>query len=44
MERILRVWFRKTPLDMEEKKAETILAKIFEKQDVNLTSLARKLK
>ena len=46
MERILRVWFRKTPLelDVEKKKALTILAKIFEKQDVNLTSLARKLK
>ena len=43
-ERILRVWFRKTPLDMEKKKAVIILAKIFEKQDVNLTSLARKLK
>ena len=46
MERILRVWFRKTPLelDVEKKKAVTILAKIFEKQDVNLTSLARKPK
>ena len=46
MERILRVWFRKTPLelDVEKKKALTILAKIFEKQDVNLTSLARKPK
>ena len=44
MERILRVRFRKTPLDMEKKKAETILANIFEKQDVNLTSLARKPK
>ena len=41
-----RVWFRKTPLelDVEKKKAVTILAKIFEKQDVNLTSLGRKPK
>ena len=43
-ERILRVWFRKAPYDMENEKAVISLAKIFEKQDVNLTSLARKLK
>ena len=32
MERILRDWFRKAPLDMEKEKAVTILAKIFEKK------------